>query len=191
MFAALCLRHSVRDIGGSHFRPTGFQIQLTTPCNSTSSHAHAHTHTDTQQPPHASRSISERCVIILNIITAGLCDGGPALPNHIYIEWPKAEEVRPDSQTPSTAPTPPLRSCLIRAWWLKSQSSLTPLTPPPPLTPSPSLTRPEIDDDILFCDTTHKAVPGAQTEFCCLLLSSPHAALCDGDANLLSRTLCC
>lgn len=91
MFAALCLRPSVRDIGGSHFRPTRFQIQLTPSRNTTSTHTHTHT------SPHASRSISEHCVIILNLITSGLSDGGPVLPNYICIEWPKAEEVLPDS----------------------------------------------------------------------------------------------
>lgn len=150
MFAARCLRRSVRDIGVSHFRPTRFQIQLTPSCNTTSSLTHTHT-----QPPHASRSISEHCVIILNLITSGLSDGGPVLPNHICIEWPKAEEVRPDSSPPLPSPHPPMletsisHSCMVAAI---AEHLLLPVLNPitHPLPTSKCFAPPEIDSDIQF-----------------------------------------
>lgn len=106
MFVALCLRRSVRDIGGSHFRPTRFQIQLTPLRNTTSPPSLSHTCALLHPPPCASRSISKHCMIIGNLITPGLSDGGPVLPNHICIEWPKAKEVWPDSNA-KRAPTMP------------------------------------------------------------------------------------
>lgn len=98
MFAALCLRHSVRDIGGSHFSSDKISDSINSIVQHHLTYTHTHTH-HLPTSPHASRSISKHGVIILNLITSELSDASPVLPNHIYIEWPKAEEVCLDSQT--------------------------------------------------------------------------------------------
>ncbi|MEQ2306613.1 hypothetical protein AMECASPLE_009962 [Ameca splendens] len=107
MFAALCTRHSMRDITGSHFRPTRFQIQLTPSRSTTSVFTHTtspRTQTLIECSPtptlHASRSILEHCMSIPNLITLELSGGGPVLPNHICTELPKADKSRLDSITP-------------------------------------------------------------------------------------------